>query len=123
MNFKILALLSTVCTVLFSCTDKNGLEVSYYVRYEAEALENVDVNVFHDVIVQTSMNKDDVSKFYCKERFCEEFGPYHSGDRLLIKVDTPHLDTYIVKIYVRGSRQENFQLVDQGWNQGYYELP
>lgn len=110
----------TICFLtLYAC---NRIDSQYYVRYEVEAIESNEVFEYTDVIVQTSINRNDVTRFYCKEYWSEDFGPFSSGDHLLIIADSPNLNTYFVRIYIKRNDWENFQLATESLNQAEYIL-
>lgn len=91
----------------------------YYVKYEAESIKERTEYTY--LIVQTAMDAEHV-KFWCKQEWVEEFGPFRSGDELYINVDSPNLDTYLVRIYVKQGKSGTYQLVREGWNQEEYRL-
>lgn len=109
-----------LCFLTLNACDR--IESQYYVRYEVEAITPSAVIEYTDVLVQTSLNRNDVTRFYCKEYWSEDFGPFTSGDHLLIIADSPNLDTYFVRIFIRRNDCDNFQLVNEGLNQAEYTI-
>ena len=90
---------------------------------EVEAVEGTDVSEFHQILVVTAWDKNDVTEFFVKDYWCEEFGPFYTGEDTYIKVDSPNLDTYLVRAYVKEGKNGDWQLVSESWNQEQVYLP
>ena len=105
--------------ILFSCIAvsckgvfDSGSSDGYYVKYEAEALEGTDTTVFHTVTLYLPQESQP-SRFMCKSKFNETYGPYNSGENLRFVVDIDKNDSYLVKIYVKKNKSGIFQLVKE----------
>ena len=119
LYFFIMALVGLAVT---SC-EMFDTETKYYVKYEVEAVEGTDVSEFHQILVVTAWDKNDVTEFFVKDYWCEEFGPFYTGEDTYIIVDSPNLDTYLVKAYVKEGKNGDWLLVSESWNQEQVYLP
>ena len=88
-----------------------------------DQFEGTDVSEFHQILVVTAWDKNDVTEFFVKDYWCEEFGPFYTGEDTYIKVDSPNLDTYLVRAYVKEGKNGDWQLVSESWNQEQVYLP
>ena len=117
-----LFIMAIVGLALTSC-EMFDTETKYYVKYEVEAVEGTDISEYHQILVVTAWDKNDVTEFFVKDYWCEEFGPFYTGEDTYIKVDSPNLDTFLVRVYVKEGKYGDWQLVSEAWNQESVQLP
>lgn len=117
-----LFLLALIGIALSSC-NKTDTETKYYVKYEVEAVDGTNISEYHQILVVTALEKKDVTEFFVKDYWCQEFGPFYSGEYTFIKVDPPNLDTYLVRVYLKEGKNGEWQLFREGWNQEELYIP
>ena len=93
-----LYILALISLAVASC-EMIDQETKYYVKYEVEAVDGTDVSEYHQILVITALEKNQVTEFFVKDYWCQEFGPFYSGEYTFIKEDSPNLDTYLVRVY------------------------
>lgn len=109
--------------IALSSCNKTDTETKYYVKYEVEAVDGTNISEYHQILVVTALEKKDVTEFFVKDYWCQEFGPFYAGEDTYIKVDSPNLDTYLVRAYVKEGKNGDWQLVSESWNQEQVYLP
>ncbi len=82
--------------------------------------DKADLNKEHDAIVTLPWKKDE--KFLFRVTYDQIYGPFKKGTRIWFLVDTPHLDTYDVQLWISHERKD-FQLACAGKNQIDMILP
>ena len=117
-----LYILALISLAVASC-EMIDQETKYYVKYEVEAVDGTDVSEYHQILVITALEKNQVTEFFVKDYWCQEFGPYYSGDYTYIKVDSPNLDTYLVRVYLKEGKNGEWQLFRETWNQVAIYIP
>ena len=117
-----LFLLALIGIALSSC-NKTDTETKYYVKYEVEAVDGTNISEYHQILVVTALEKKDVTEFFVKDYWWQEFGPFYSGEYTFIKVDSPNLDTYLVRVYLKKGKNGEWQLFREGWNQEELYIP
>ena len=104
-----------------SCTkEKNYPDDEWYVHFVAIPTEKANVNKEHDAIVTLPWGHDE--KFLFRATYDQIYGPFKKGTRIWFLVDTPHLDTYDVQLWISHERKD-FQLACAGKNQIDMILP
>ena len=117
-----LFIMAIVGLALTSC-EMFDTETKYYVKYEVEAVEGTDISEYHQILVVTAWEKGQATEFFCKDYWCEEFGPFYTGEDTYIIVDSPNLDIFLVRVYVKEGKYGDWQLVSEAWNQESVQLP
>lgn len=115
-----LFLLALIGIALYSY-NKTDTETKYYVKYEVEAVDGTNISEYHQILVVTALEKKDVTEFFVKDYWCQEFGPFYSGEYTFIKVDSPNLDT--LRVYLKEGKNGEWQLFREGWNQEELYIP
>ncbi len=116
--YKIISSIVVFLT-LVSCEKDNSVHY-YYAKYVATALEHTEE--FKTVRLKLP-NENNLTRFYCKVTFDEEFGWYKSGAILEIGVDEPKGDTYMVRLYIKEKGEKMYHLVAEEFNSIIYKLP
>ena len=105
-------LIATLISFVSSCEKDDTDE--WYVHYVAIPTDKADLNKEHDAIVTLPWKKDE--KFLFRVTYDQIYGPFKKGTRIWFLVDTPHLDTYDVQLWISHERKD-FQLACAGKNQ------
>lgn len=120
MNNRIIyiLLIATLISFVSGCEKDDADE--WYVHYVAIPTDKADMNKEHDSIVTLPWGYDE--KFLFKGTYDQIYGPFQKGTRIWFLVDTPHLDTYDVQLWISHERKD-FQLACAGKNQIDLVLP
>ena len=97
--------MAIVGLALISC-EMLDTETKYYVKDEVVAVEGTDVSEYHQILVVTAWKKGQATEFFCKDYWCEEFGPFYTGEETYIKVNSPN---FIAQLRERGLNEEEIR--------------
>lgn len=96
----------------------------WVIKYEVMRADGKISGDYVQCLVTTPWSKtNDYDRFQIKDYWTQEFHPFYSGDLIRTIIDSPNLDTYIVRLWIRKAGEESFQLFHESWNQTYCTLP
>ena len=92
----------------------------WVIKYEVMRADGKISDDYVQCLVTTPWSKtNDYDRFQIKDYWTQEFHPFYSGDLIRTIIDSPNLDTYIVRLWIRKAGEESFQLFHEFWNQTY----
>lgn len=97
----------------------------WVLKYEIVRADGKTTDDYVQCLVNTPWlkNRADCVEFFIKDYWTQEYYPFYSGDIVRTIVDSPNLHTYLVRIWLKRSDEESFQLYSENWNRSETIIP